>query len=317
MLKYCVSCGAPVHDGDRCEACIDKAEPEPLRISVCPTRHYRLESSWQSYEYPHQVIDAIVEHSDIDGEIINVSHNLDRLRHKTGNTFHITIDVDKAEETVSLPVQVDVSESPVRARQHPSQKAATVQIRNVEKEDFEAIDSLLRSLEEDAALISVENADSGINLVFGRDAEAKQFQDNVVKSLGGTTKESRTLHTVDHMSSKRVYRSTYLVRLLPFDHDDIINHDGDFYAVVGMGRSVRLKDLQSGDNTRLPAHELKDTTVLTKSKVSVAETTQEDNVLHPETYQMEPAENPLGFDIVAGQTVTVVAADNRVVIVND
>jgi NMD protein affecting ribosome stability and mRNA decay len=292
-------------------------EPDTVDVSICPTRHYKLQSSWQSYEYPHTVIDAIVEQSELQGEITRGSHNLDRLRHKTGNTFNVTIDVKNNGETTTLPVSVKVRESPARARQHPSQKAATVQIRNVDKADFEAIDSLLRSLDEDAALISVENADSGIDLVFGRDAEAKTLQDSVVQALGGTTKESRTLHTVDHMSSKRVYRSTYLVRLLPFQEDDVISHNDDFYLVISVGRSIRVKDLQTGKNTRLPAAELKEATVLSKSKVSVAETTQGDNVLHPETYQMEAAENPLGFDIVAGQTVTVVAADNRVVIVND
>ena len=317
MLKYCVSCGAPVHSGERCEACVEETGPETMHVQLCPTRHYKLSGSWQSYEYPDTVIEAIVEASPAEGDIVDVSHNVDRLRHQTGNTFDVSVDVESGGDTTSIPVTVDIRESPVRARQHPSQKAATVQLRDVDKDDFEDVDSLLRSLGEDSALIGVENADSGINVVFGRDAEAKTFQESVVKELGGTTKESRTLHTVDHMSSKRVYRSTYLVRLLPFDEDDVVSLEDTLYYVIGVGRHIRLRDLQYGDNTRRPAEELKDVKTLSKHKVSVVDTGEGVNVLHPETYQMVSAENPLSFSMVEGQTVTVVDADNRIVVVND
>mgnify|MGYP002761411526 CR=1 FL=1 len=317
MLKYCVECGAPVHNNTLCEACQADKEADPVELKICPTRQYQFQGAWHEYEHPDDVIEYIVSDTMDRARPVQVSHNIDRLRHMTGSEKDIRVTVRVGDDTKVLPVTVKVRPSPERKKQHASKKAATVQIRGLQEDQFESLHRILSDLGETSTLINVSNMDGGVDLVFGDTSEARSVQQSVQRRLGGLTEETRSLHTVDSFTSKRVYRSTFLIRIPPYGENDVIRSEDGTYEVNRTGESLKLYDLDDSTHVNTGYESLMDAERLDRQKVSVAKVTDTVSVLHPETYQMVPSENPYAFDVVPGQTVTVVVSDSTVYIVND
>lgn len=314
MERFCPSCGAPKHEKGLCEACADTDSDKEVGIKLCPTRRFMLDGSWRGYKEPGDVIEAVVNYVFDDATPLKASHNVDRLRHDVGTSENVTVDLHGKDS--SLIIHVDVTESPARKRQKKESKAATVQIRNTSKETRSYLHGVLEELRIDSSLISIAE-DPGIDLVFGDVSEARAFANKVRSDRGGIIRGSRTLHTVDDMSSERVYRSTFLVRLVPFSPDDVVDDGSDAHHVTDVGERCRVVDLATGSAQRVDAADLMSVDVLNKSKVTVSETGGDLHVLHPETYQSVPALNPYEFDATPGQTVTVVQHGGRVILVND
>lgn len=316
MDKFCPQCGAPVSEGTFCDACSDDTPSfDPVSVDICPTRQYKLDAAWQPYESPDEVIDAVAA-SLGDVRVVSVSHNIDRLRHNTGATVDVSLVVEADGSTTEVPLMVRVRQSPARKKQQQSHKVATVQVRDVTERVRSHLHSVLGSVSPRSSLQAIDDVEHGIDLRYGDAGEAESMARRLCQELGGVWEGSRSLHTVDSESSKRVYRSTYVVRPVPFSDGDVIVADGHPYHVVGTGAPVRLCDLRTGEQTTRPAEELLDATVKEKHKVTVSATRPALRVLHPESYQAVDALNPYDYGLVPGQTVTVVVAD-RVIICND
>lgn len=316
MQKFCPQCGAPVSQGTFCDACSEHEKPEDQQITLCPTRRYQYNGSWTGYDEPHEIIDDIVSTAAKGSRVRHVSHNLDRLRHDVGTTHEVIIFIEEDGVDKEINVAVDVNESPARKRQHSSYKAATVQIRDMDDNAQAFLHDALRSLPGDSSLNRVEDAENGVDLGFGRTGEAKSFAQRLCDELGGAWTGTRTHHTVDSNTSKKVYRSTYAVRLVPFTSGDVIEYEGVPHFVRGVGRRIKLTDLTRNASFTVDAESLLSVQTYTKHKVTVSTTHPSLTVLHPETYQSVDAANPYGFAIEDGQTVTVVMNDTAI-IVND
>ena len=317
MQKFCPNCGAPITSGTYCDACTSLEPYDSVTIKLCPSRRYQLRGSWSSYERPDEVVEAVVDDVAPDTSIVEVSHNLDRLRHRMGESFDVRVVVDVEGVEHVIPLSVLVRPSPTWKRQQPSGKAAVVQLRDLDVVGHEGLHDALTSLPEDASLIAIEELSEGVDLTWGDAGDARSFGDMLAAQYGAEITVSRTLHTVDDMSSKRVYRTTFLVRFVSFESGDVISLDDEPWFVESVGNQVHLFGLRNGESRVERPGSLQNVETLEKHKATVGETQPELHVLHPTTYQEVMTWNAKEFDVTNGQTVTVVAFDDEVFICND
>ena len=317
MQKFCPNCGAPITNGTYCDACVEEEPYDEVRIKLCPSRQYQRGGTWTAYEHPDEIVEGIKADVAPSTRIERVSHNYDRLRHRIGESFDTAIFVMDEGVEHRVPVHVSVEESPARKRQKPSSKEATVQLRDVSEGDKEHVHEALRDLAGDASLIAIQDVPNGVDLVWGEKNEARRFAQSMREERGGVFKASRTLHTVDSMSSKRVYRSTYMVRFLGLEPGDVVVVDSTPHFVERVGERVHLRDLRGGDVVSREPDSLINADVLEKHKVTVSQVEPEIMVLHPETYQAVTTHNPFDYDVTSGQTVTVVSHGGAAFICND
>ena len=107
---------------------------------------------------------------------------------------------------------------------HAEYFEAIIQLR-CEKGDLTRLDEILRFLhnrikERPKVFISkIKKLDTGIDIYLSSQSYARAIGKKLKHAFKGDLKITRTLHTMDRMTSKQVYRGTVLFRLKPKEEE--------------------------------------------------------------------------------------------------
>lgn len=97
---------------------------------------------------------------------------------------------------------------------HKDYYEAIIQLRPVTRELMKFIENRLKE-RENVFVSKIEEHKHGVDIYISSQKYAQTIGRGLKKSFQGELKLSRTLHTQDKMSGKKVYRLTVLFRLKP------------------------------------------------------------------------------------------------------
>ncbi|MFA5887298.1 MAG: NMD3-related protein [Candidatus Nanoarchaeia archaeon] len=124
---------------------------------------------------------------------------------------------------------------------HAEYFEAIIQLR-CEKDDLSRLDEVLRFIHNrikarpQVFISKMKKLDTGVDIYMSSQSYARAIGKKLKKSFKGDLKITRTLHTMDRMTSKQVYRGTILFRLKPkeeeaeeenTDEDEIQDEDSE------------------------------------------------------------------------------------------
>ncbi len=178
-----------------------------------------------------------------------------------------------------------------------------LQVRDAGRETMDAVMAMVEAKE--ARIAKIINIKGGCDIYFEDRRALLSIGEALRKTLGGTLKKSRKLHTFDRQSSKRVYRVSVLFRPLPFKERDVVVIEREPVLIRSVGQNVRGFNLAKAKPVTFnPPSQSVET--LSVEKTVVSSTYPCIEVIHPSTFQAVPARNPLGFGVKPGEKVRVV-----------
>ncbi|MFC1704878.1 NMD3-related protein [Nanoarchaeota archaeon] len=92
---------------------------------------------------------------------------------------------------------------------------------------------------------------NGVDLYFSSQRFLGNLGRKLQKTFGGELKMNSSLHTKDHLSSKGLYRVNVYFRLPTVKKGDIVTVKGEEFEILGMGKKVIGKSLETGKKARL------------------------------------------------------------------
>jgi len=107
---------------------------------------------------------------------------------------------------------------------HAEYFEAIIQLR-CEKYDISRLDEVLRFIHNrikarpQVFISKIKKLDTGVDIYFSSQSYARAIGKKLKKSFQGDLKITRTLHTMDRMTSKQIYRGTILFRLKPKEEE--------------------------------------------------------------------------------------------------
>ena len=100
---------------------------------------------------------------------------------------------------------------------------------------------------------------------------------------------------------KQLYRFTYLLRLLPYQTNDIIEYKNEFYIVLKVSNNnIRVKNLVDWNDHNFDSRELENVMIRGEKKdfkkaIIVSQSKKDIQIMHPETYKTITFNKPNNF----------------------
>ena len=120
-----------------------------------------------------------------------------------------------------------------------------LQLRNTDKEVLDFVLNLIEK--KDSALLSKkEKVTNGFDIYLASQSFLQYLGKKLKKHFHGELKISARLYTRSRITGKDVYRVNVLFRMSNIKKEDIITYKGDKIKIVGMGKKILAKDLETG-----------------------------------------------------------------------
>lgn len=128
---------------------------------------------------------------------------------------------------------------------HSRYYEAILQLRNPSEELLNWLKSTIDS-EGRAAVTKEHWFKNGVDLYITNQKYTRSLGKRLQDKFGGELKSTRTLHTVDHSSGKRLYRVTVYFRQFGMKKGELFSHKGKEYVVIAVSKTVFAKEVESG-----------------------------------------------------------------------
>ena len=92
---------------------------------------------------------------------------------------------------------------------------------------------------------------NGVDLYFSSQRFLSNLGHKLQKTFGGELKINSSLHTRNHLTSKDLYRVNVYFRLPTVKKGDIVKIRGEEFEIIGMGKKVIGKSLETNKKVRL------------------------------------------------------------------
>lgn len=336
MGLKCIQCGNPAEIHQLCRGCfLDSYSNvqgfKEFKLSVC--------IKCNSYCYGKQFRAPINDDEDLNKAIRKAVYDNTKFERKPA-IFEVKAEFPKHEKKHGLKLNLKVSvyvvteitvegnrgkkqeyiikeeeyDIPVKFRYGTCDKCSLakskyfegrVQLRNRANPNFEEAADFIRSevSKQDGVFITNEaDLADGIDFYLTSQKFITPLGKHIHNKFGGTLTLSSSLHTIDTMSSKELYRVDGLIRLPEFNKGDImkINNKLLYITVIAPKKIVGLNILEN-NKQYTENHTNKPYEIVAKAsdakEVHVAKRKPHLEVLNPEDYQTVKIENPEGLKI--------------------
>ncbi|MBN1386580.1 hypothetical protein JW968_06445 [Candidatus Woesearchaeota archaeon] len=291
-MAFCPKCGKKDIKGVFCKDCTnDEIGYKQISVKQCPEcNKIHHKGLWRKQALEHHV-----------AEKLRKQFNYRTLRiSETKDGIELVVD-----DKYFLPAGYVNEICPECSRLKSRYFEAILQLRN---ESIEALDFVRTFLKKSGkANISKEvRVRNGYDFYITSNNAAKGLAKALNANFGGFLKENYHLHTRDRQTSKDVYRSHILFRMLSFRKGDVIIVGRNPVLVRSTGEKITGFDLKRSKNV---SFEPKDYEMLDIIKTSVTKVKPVIEILDPESYDSVPTEN--SGDVRAGEKVKAVKHDGK------
>ena len=120
-----------------------------------------------------------------------------------------------------------------------------LQLRNPNKEILDFAVNLVEE-REGVEIMQKEKVTNGFDLYLTSQKFLQTIGKKLKNHFHGELKISRKLHTRNRITAKEVYRVNVLFRMPKFKKGDVIDYRGDKIKIVGIGKRILAKNLETG-----------------------------------------------------------------------
>ena len=315
MNMICVDCGkeTTIFREGSCMDCYLKRHqftkgPSIFDIPCCTHCHaFKYKSNWKNESFEDILKRYIKQFFTISNELKNrtISVTCDDFLEKGECTVKIQgfIDEEPVSESHTISVKLKNNVCEICSKQFGGYHEAIIQIRpgnkklsNKKLADIETfVDDTIISMQEHGNrklfLADYGMEHSGLDFFISDKQAGYSIIKKVQDHFGGTiTVSSKNVGMKD---GKQLYRHTYLLRLIPFDIEDVIKLDTSYYFVASIkATTMTCIDLKQGtehlfDTTSIEHARLIGTSEeLSIECITVNQSDKEIQVMHPKTYQV-------------------------------
>ncbi len=138
---------------------------------------------------------------------------------------------------------------------HPDYFEGILQIRGGNDELIEWIQARVKE-DDKAAITKIKDVRGGLDLYVTDQHYLQNLGRKLQENFAGVMKISQRIFTTDKMTSKHVYRVTVLFRPLPFKKGDIVTYQGDKIEILGIGKKVRVRYVETNKKAEIVAEKL-------------------------------------------------------------
>ncbi len=330
----CILCGKNATSGHLCKECFQKSHSAvegfmPFALSCCKLcGKYAWNERW--FEAPN-VNDALKKAFLENTKFLHTPDSLEiiippseqrqaQMASKPIVTLNLisTIEGIVCEESYEVPVKIQYPICPKCSLKNTPYFEGILQLRNTAYRQFRDVvtfiqEEALGKQDKGIFITRQEDVPGGVDFYITSQKYIQQVAQLVLSKFGGTLKVNPQIFTRDRQTSKDVYRINVLVKLPLFNEGDILKIKEQVVLVRGMsGKLLQGVDLRSHKTVRvqydekheiLAKHDEIRETVVTKESPRL-------EVLHPETYQSVPVQNPI--PLFSSKTAKVVVIDEKV-----
>jgi len=107
-----------------------------------------------------------------------------------------------------------------------------------------------------AAITKIKPVRGGLDLYITDQHYLQNLGRKLQEHHAGVMKISQRIFTTDKMTSKHVYRVTVLFRPLPFKKGDTVTYQGDKIEILGIGKKVRVRYVESNKKAEIAPEKL-------------------------------------------------------------
>ena len=158
-------------------------------------------------------------------------------------------------------------------------------------------------LKEGARIVRIKAVRNGTDIYLNSRNFAVSIARALFKNFGGEIKITKSLYGVDHLTSKKLYRTFVLIRAFPFSVGDVIKDKNKIMQIRSFDKLIRGTDLKTGKKINMPLSDKMK--VVEKEKTVVAQRKPELKVIHPYTFQAVTVKNSKIADVNEECTVVV------------
>ena len=316
----CVDCGEEkeIFRNGSCLSCYLKTHqftkgPDVFTIPYCVhCKSYKYKNLWYLDSFETVLIRYIKHYFSISHELENISFSF-QCENADEYIKHCNIDIsgvlggNNISESHSIEIRIKNHVCDICSKQFGGYHEAIIQLRP-EKKKFsdEKIDELLIFVEDQ--IISLQEKNVNLFLAdMGREhggldfyLSDKQAAFTIVKKIqetygGYITTSSKNVGMKD---GRQLYRDTYLLRLLPFDVEDLLRiHDTYFFIEKISKNSIHLLNLEKSEHSIHEASAIEDVVVLkstdfVKEMIIVSQKETEIQVMDQKSYHIYVIKKP-------------------------
>lgn len=323
LQMYCVDCGKekPIFREGSCLECYVKNHefikgPEIFHIPVCSyCDAYKYKNTWKKESFEKIVGRYVKNAFSFNPELQNVHINIEC--HDKEDTIFCKVDFtgEIDDETVSEEHYIEVRLKPnvcdVCSKQFGGYHEAILQIRpeqkklSIEKKDTiqRFVISLIQQMQEKGNrhvfLTDMGKKHGGLNFFISEKQAAYAIIKKIQEEFGGDIHVSSK--NVGMKDGKQVYRYTYLVRLLPFEKEDVFKlNDEYFFVLNARGSQLHVINLKDHSDMFATASDLRNAIFIDTAEnlsftpIIINETESEFQLMHPKSYEIFFIKKPIG-----------------------
>jgi len=138
---------------------------------------------------------------------------------------------------------------------HPDYFEGILQIRGGSQELLDWIQERVKA-DDRAAITKIKPVRGGLDLYITDQHYLQNLGRKLQEHHAGVMKISQRIFTTDKMTSKHVYRVTVLFRPLPFKKGDTVTYQGDKIEILGIGKKVRVRYVESNKKAEIAPEKL-------------------------------------------------------------
>jgi NMD protein affecting ribosome stability and mRNA decay len=297
----CVICGKDAVKTGLCPDCYSEANPlfsliDKLELKECKCGVFFLRNKWKKYTRAEAVEMYILDNLKVNSDY----HKIEvRIRLVRTNQPQVIVKVmgvlgdKKFEQEIKKPIKFDIKQCPGCASQTSNAYQAILQVRVHKDRLHDIMEFIVKDLSKrERVRITKEDVHRhGIDLFFNDSLYTKSLSTRLRNHFGGEVKISESLYSVDHQTSKEIYRINVLFRAFPYEKGSVIVLDGKPLQLNSFSKEVKGEVLTTGQRLSFKYEKNMRIEVLETKKAMICQSYPEVKVLHPETYQPVKVEN--------------------------
>lgn len=213
------------------------------KCSIC--KKYKLKGSWKSRSNEIALLCQLAR------QAIKTKEKIDNIDCEVYEDFiRLNISQGDIHEEYDIPYKITKTTCDLCEKAGSNYFVAIFQLRPDDEEVEMYIENYLKK-QKSFLLSKILKTPTGKDYYFTTKKELKKLADLLVKTFGGETKSTATLHTRDNQASKDLYRLTVLYRVPKFKKGDVILLEGKLLRVTNMAKRINGVDLLTGKKKSL------------------------------------------------------------------
>jgi nonsense-mediated mRNA decay protein 3 len=318
---FCVDCGEEktIYKEGSCFECYVKNHqftkgPSIFHLMQCKSCDaFKYKTHWKALDFETIVKQNIKNEFSISPELNNVEIFLDCNQEEDAIfckiTFSGLLDEKQVTEEHFVEIRLKYNACDICSKRFGGYHEAIVQIRpgqrklSREKRDEiqSFVEEMIRSMQEKGNrklfLTDLDIEHGGLTFFISDKQSAFSIIKKVQDHFGGDVQISSK--NVGMKDGKQLYRDTYLLRLLPFQEEDVFRYKDEYYFVLHVGgNQIHVVNLMNYTDSFLQASDVEQGIFIATSNelsftpVLVNETEQELQLMHPKTYAVFTLKKP-------------------------